>query len=336
MSFPKRAIAISSPSAAKTTAVAKAAWKPLVSAPSGSLRVGMRHGDGGEDRDADGAPDLERGVVRGVPASPASEVTSASPLGSAATPSGMLALAITVCARAGAASIAAATVAAAAARAGHLSCAAVGGARTPRNYGPWWVWVSLFPLGLGAWAVLVPAFERRKILWALPVLVWIACLVAGSTWPDDPDGRNPTAGGFFIAAWVGGAATALIVRQAYFADLRRRPSGWDLSKRAAQRRLKQRREAIALVAENPALALEMGIGRPDVRGAHDAGLVDINHASAKAIAGLPGFDAGLGTRVVTIREDLNGFSSLADFGAVLDLDGNVVERLRERVVFLPR
>lgn len=37
-----------------------------------------------------------------------------------------------------------------------------------------------------------------------------------------------------------------------------------------------------------------------------------------------------------IREEVNGFSSLADMGAVMDFDGNQVERLRELAVFLPR
>src|SRR3954469_8370680 len=78
LSFPSRVTAITTPSAAKMVAAAKAAWKPLVSAGSGllprawaratggggggvvALRVGQ--GGGGEDRDADGAADLERRV----------------------------------------------------------------------------------------------------------------------------------------------------------------------------------------------------------------------------------------------------------------------------------
>ena len=62
-SFPSSATAASNPSTAKMIAVANADWKPLVSAASGSAPVGLGHGDRREDRDADRAADLERGVV---------------------------------------------------------------------------------------------------------------------------------------------------------------------------------------------------------------------------------------------------------------------------------
>jgi DNA uptake protein ComE-like DNA-binding protein len=39
---------------------------------------------------------------------------------------------------------------------------------------------------------------------------------------------------------------------------------------------------------------------------------------------------------VQLRDELDGFSSVNDLGNVLDLDGHAVERLRDRVVFLPR
>ena len=38
------------------------------------------------------------------------------------------------------------------------------GQRNVSRFGPWWVWVALVPIGLGSWATLVPAVERRKIL----------------------------------------------------------------------------------------------------------------------------------------------------------------------------
>jgi len=51
---------------------------------------------------------------------------------------------------------------------------------------------------------------------------------------------------------------------------------------------------------------------------------------------VPGIDDGLATRIVEARAQTNGFISLEDLGAVLDLPGDLVERLREHVVFLPR
>jgi DNA uptake protein ComE-like DNA-binding protein len=80
----------------------------------------------------------------------------------------------------------------------------------------------------------------------------------------------------------------------------------------------------------------MGVGRPDEPGAFDAGLVDVNNAPATTLLRLPGIDDSLATRIVETRAQTNGFSSLEDLGAVLDLPGDLVERLRDHVVFLPR
>jgi DNA uptake protein ComE-like DNA-binding protein len=104
----------------------------------------------------------------------------------------------------------------------------------------------------------------------------------------------------------------------------------------ARERLAQREKALRLARENPALALEAGVGRPDLPGAYDGGLIDLNHAPAEIIACLPTFDAELAGRIVTARERVDGFASLEDFGTVLDLPGDQVEHLRGRVVFLPR
>jgi hypothetical protein len=104
----------------------------------------------------------------------------------------------------------------------------------------------------------------------------------------------------------------------------------------ARERLAEREKALKLARENPQLALEAGVGRPDLPGAYDGGLIDLNHAPAEIIAYLPTFDAELAGRIVTARERVDGFASLEDLGTVLDLPGDQVEHLRDRVVFLPR
>ena len=105
---------------------------------------------------------------------------------------------------------------------------------------------------------------------------------------------------------------------------------------SAQSKLAERDQARRLARERPALAVEMGIGRPDVPGAHDAGLIDINHAGRAALMRLPGLDGELADRVIDAHERVHGFASVEDLGATLDLDGDLVEDLRDRVVFLPR
>ena len=53
------------------------------------------------------------------------------------------------------------------------------------------------------------------------------------------------------------------------------------------------------MAEDPALARSLGIGRPDLaRGYDDGGLVDLNTASAPVIAQVCGLDAALAEAIV--------------------------------------
>lgn len=77
------------------------------------------------------------------------------------------------------------------------------------------------------------------------------------------------------------------------------------------------------------------MGRPDLQGAYDGGLVDLNHAPVGGIACLPTFDMELAGRVVAARERVGGFASLEDLGTMLDFAGDQVEDLRHHVVFLP-
>ena len=87
---------------------------------------------------------------------------------------------------------------------------------------------------------------------------------------------------------------------------------------AGQARLRDRDQALQLAREKPALAREVGVGRPDQPGAFDAGVVDLNNAPASALARLPGVGDDLATRIIEARTQTNGFSSLEDLGILLD------------------
>jgi hypothetical protein len=103
----------------------------------------------------------------------------------------------------------------------------------------------------------------------------------------------------------------------------------------AREHLAEREKATKLARENPTLALEAGVGRPDLPGSYHGGLIDINHAPLDVIAELPTFNPELSERLVTVREQIGGFSSLEDLGSILDLTGDQVERLRVHVICLP-
>jgi hypothetical protein len=198
-----------------------------------------------------------------------------------------------------------------------------------------WPFLSLIPIGLGAWAPIYAGVKAHVMSWVLWGVLWCAFVVAGfvADSASGHPGSDNLAGFFLIVGWVGAAATSFIIRGAY-----ERQVGSPLlaAEEAGEQRLRERERAARLARQRPDLAREMGIGRPDVKGAADAGLVDVNNASVTALLGLPGVDGDVATLIIEAREKVHGFASLEDMGAALDLDGHLVEGLRGAVVFLPR
>jgi DNA uptake protein ComE-like DNA-binding protein len=198
-----------------------------------------------------------------------------------------------------------------------------------------WPWISLIPLGLGAWAPIYAGVRARRASWILLGVLCCAIVIAGfiKSGTSRHAGKDDIAGALVIIGWVGAIAASFSIRPAYERVMN---SPLLEASEEARQRLSERQQARSLARENPALAREMGIGRPDQHGAADAGLVDVNNASVGALERLPGIDDQLATRIAEARAQVGGFSSVEDLGAALDLDGNLVEGLREKVVFLPR
>src|ERR1035437_6977744 len=200
-----------------------------------------------------------------------------------------------------------------------------------------WPWLSLIPLGLGAWAPIYAGVRARVKSWVLLGILWSAIVVAGfvanAVSKSGQSGNNDFAGFLLILGWLGAIPTSFSTRGAYE---RRMGSPLLQAAQAGEQRLEDRRRALELARRDPAVAREMGIGRADEKGAIDVGLVDVNNASAIALMKLPGVDGDVATQIIEAREKVGGFSSLEDMGETLDLDGHLVEGLRGEVVFLPR
>jgi DNA uptake protein ComE-like DNA-binding protein len=197
-----------------------------------------------------------------------------------------------------------------------------------------WPYIALIPFGFGSWAPIYAGAKARRPLWVALGVVWsVMVIVALALSSGKGHSNDGGVGALVIIAWLGGIATSFSIRAAYEAEM---ASPLHEATTAAQRRLHDRQQAQALARANPALAREIGIGRPDRAGADDEGLVDVNNASVTALLGLPGIDGGIATEIIETREKVGGFASLEDCGETLDLDGGVVEGLKGRVVFLPR
>jgi DNA uptake protein ComE-like DNA-binding protein len=209
--------------------------------------------------------------------------------------------------------------------------------RRPSSGTSRWPYLSLIPIGFGAWAPIYAGIRARRALWVWAGALWCAIVLAGfvinSVTTSGQHGNNDAAGGLIVIGWVGAIATSFMIRPAYD---RQMSSELQRAVEAGEQRLADHERARRLAQRDPTLAKEIGVGRPDRSGATDAGLVDVNNASVTALLALPGINGDLATEICECREKLGGFSSLEDLGETLDMDGGVVEGLRDKVVFLPR
>jgi DNA uptake protein ComE-like DNA-binding protein len=196
-----------------------------------------------------------------------------------------------------------------------------------------WPWLSLLPLGLGSWTPIYAGVRASCRSWMAWGSLWTAISLAGWILSTTSKHDNGIGGLCLIVGWVGAIATSFSIRGSYE---RQMSSPLLQATEAGQQRLQDRQRALALARQNPVLAREIGVGRPDQTGAVDSGLVDVNNVSVTALLKLPGVTGEIATEIIETREKVNGFSTLEDMGETLDLDGGVIERLRGEVVFLPR
>jgi hypothetical protein len=197
----------------------------------------------------------------------------------------------------------------------------------------WWFFLTLVPLAVFGWGAFVYAGARaRKPSWIAWGVVYFAVTAAGwmGAQTDEDSTLNGISGGLILLVWAATVVHALAIRNAYLERLE-----LDAKLDPAEDRLAEREEARRLVEEDPMRARELGVGRPDLDG-FSGGLVDLNSAPVSAIEELAGVNHKLATKLVAVREEVGGFSSLEDLAHVLDLPVALVDRIRDDVVVLPR
>ncbi len=132
-----------------------------------------------------------------------------------------------------------------------------------------------------------------------------------------------------------GTAHALVVRHQILGEILDLNRGQDDSERQALYRISRREYARELLRSDPLLAYELRIGRPDLpRNFDDGGLIDINHASAAAIAQSPDIGTDTASRIVSARESVGGFSSVDDMSMVMGCAPQLFDRYRDFFVFV--
>jgi DNA uptake protein ComE-like DNA-binding protein len=198
-----------------------------------------------------------------------------------------------------------------------------------------WALLPLFTVGMGTAAVVAWAGWRLRsrvvgALAAMDAVVTVVSLWLAQAPADTP--RNNAAGVVIATVLVGGGlATTFALRPRLVG-----PSVQDPALTAALDRRARRAEARELVERDPALARELGIGRPDLEHEYDdGGLADVNHVPAPVLADLPGMTPEYAEKIVAARGEHGGFGSVAELEVWADLPRGVAEELADRVVFLP-
>ena len=215
--------------------------------------------------------------------------------------------------------------------------------------GGWWFFVHVLSIGILAVvpfahaAVVSRRVSHAALAGAALVLTIFGLFLIGSS-PKDAAGRSTgiasdVGTGFLFLVLLGGIAALIVVRQQVYgpnAPARPAPSsGPDPAVSRALAARHRRTEARRLVTEDPLLARELRIGRPDLpRDYDDGGLVDLNSAPAPAIADLCGLDPAQAGRIVQARQAAGRFASVEDVFSWTELPVDVWERIRDRAVTL--
>ncbi|MEV6873587.1 hypothetical protein [Amycolatopsis sp. NPDC051128] len=214
----------------------------------------------------------------------------------------------------------------------------------------WYFVVTMVSFGFFAWVPFVHAAVRlgRKSLYARALVFGAAAAVMAmlmSLAPKDAAGKVVGATGDLltsIAVILGVAVVAVACVQQ--SKLRReilrqapgeRLDGPDPALAAALAARNRRAEARKLATEDPLIARDLRIGRPDLpRNYDDGGLVDLNSAPAAVIASVCGLDVTTADEIVETRSAAGGFAAVDDVFTAVPVAA--WDRIRDRAVVLPR
>lgn len=215
------------------------------------------------------------------------------------------------------------------------------------NRVPAWLWaVPIFTCGFLALvapiAVAAKLKDRQAWRWAIGLAVaWFVGFALVGVGPDDGESPVSAIGALiYIGAWIGCIIYALALgpRVSWGLPLPPPIPFHDPNAAAintAQANRHKRAEARRLVAQDPALARELRIGRPDLtRQFDDGGLVDLNHAPAEAFVRALGMTPEQAAKVIEVRDSLGRFQDISDLGSWAGFDQATLDRMAEYVILM--
>ncbi|GAA1795655.1 helix-hairpin-helix domain-containing protein [Actinomadura chokoriensis] len=200
-----------------------------------------------------------------------------------------------------------------------------------------WAFVPFITLGYGTpFSFLYAAIRRGS--WGLGATAagYGAGTAAVLTLMQSGNAALTVLGSFVaILLWLAGTGHAFAVRTSVFRREAPRNRQNERAIEYAKYRRMLREEARALAADDPALARELRIGRPDApRSYDDGGLVDVNGAPREIIEALPGMTPEMAERVVRRREEHGGFVSAEEMAVDADIPADVLPLMADYTIFL--
>ncbi|MFD4193546.1 hypothetical protein [Amycolatopsis thermoflava] len=205
--------------------------------------------------------------------------------------------------------------------------------------GWWYLPVTILSLGLLAWVPFVHAAVRlrrpRIHLWAvLYFALMVFVLVVLPPYTETPTPAEDTRANIGVAVILAVAGVASV--QQFFLRRTRAapPPAEDPAVARVRAARERRRQARELAANDPAMARELRIGRPDLpRDYDDGGLVDLNAAPASAIALTCAVDPAVAQQIVDARAGAR-FSAVDDVFALTELPLDTWDAIRERGIVI--
>ncbi|TDE12236.1 hypothetical protein [Jiangella asiatica] len=196
------------------------------------------------------------------------------------------------------------------------------------------LWMLLPVLSL-SFLAFVPAVQvwwrARTTGWLITALVLTLC-TAGVVTGMALDGDGAGFGALLIGTGLGGLVAAVAGREIVF-DYE---AHVDPAVRAVLDSRERRRHAREIVAHDVQMAVELGIGRPDLAGEFDdGGMIDVNNVRAADLVRHLGWRQAVADSFVRDRDRRHGYASFTELMAMSGVDVNLLERDAERLVLLP-
>jgi hypothetical protein len=207
----------------------------------------------------------------------------------------------------------------------------------PASDGIGWSLVPLLSVGFGAPAsFLYAAIRRRSVAlggaavgYGAAVTFEFAGLVAGG-------GLAALGLLAMVLTWTISTAHAMAARPRLYPPDNTRDRMNQRVVEMARHRRSLRESARKIVTEDPGLARELRIGRPDLlpRPFDDGGLIDVNHVPPEVLGRLPGLTYAMVDRIMRLRTGNGGFVSAEEMAVHADLPPSIVTEIGEYALFV--